>query len=135
MAIRLKHISGTLMVMTMAAVAAPAGWAQEATRGTTNQTIPDAFTELLSTYSGDYFQNRTISRQGSRIVGFGFPERELDWDTHATSAAFRDLMRLQTTVDPTLRVPDLNTPYSSSLLTMPSSQSPATGSEFIFESL
>ncbi len=133
MAIRLKHISGALMVLTMATVAAPAGWAQEASRSTT-QTIPDAFTELMSTFSGDYFSNRTISRQAARIAGFGFPERELDWDTHATSAAFQDLMRLQNTVDPTLRVPDLNTPYSSSLLTMPSRQSPATGSEFIFES-
>jgi hypothetical protein len=42
-------------------------------------------------------------------------------------------MLLQNTADPTLRVPDLANPYNSSLLTMPSSQVPLVGTEFIFE--
>lgn len=129
MAIRLKHISGTLGILALLAVAAPASLAQE-----TPETIPDAFTRLMTTYSGDFLSNRTPQRQSARIFGFGFPERELEWDTHATSAAFRDLMRLQNTADPTLRVPDLVNPYNTTLLTMPSSQVPTIGTEFIFES-
>lgn len=129
MAIRLKHISGTLGILAMMALATPAALAQE-----TPETIPDAFDRLMSTYSDNFFGNRTPQRQTARMFGFGFPERELDWDAHATAAATRDLWLLQGTVDPTLRVPDLVSPYSSSLLTMPSSQVPTVGTEFIFES-
>lgn len=130
MGIRLQHISGlTLAMVAAVAMTAPSARAQEA-----NRTIPEAMDDLMSTYSGDYFSNRTISRQAGRLVGFGFPERELDWDVNATTTAFNDLMRLQNTVDPTIRVPDLATPFSTTLLTMPSSQSPYVGTEFIFES-
>jgi hypothetical protein len=132
MAIRLKHISGTLLILAMAVVTAPASLAQETSR-TTAQSIPDAFTDPTTTYSGDFFRNRTLSRQGTRMVGFSFPERELEWDAHATSAAFNDLMRLQNTADPTIRVPDLASPYTTTLLTMPSSRSASVGTEFIFE--
>lgn len=129
MAIRLKHISGTLGILALMAIATPAALAQE-----TPETIPTAFDRLMSTYSGDFFSNRTPQRQSARIFGFGFPERELEWDSHATNAATRDLWLLQGTVDPTLRVPDLVSPYNASLLTMPSSQAPMVGTEFIFES-
>jgi hypothetical protein len=132
MAIRLAHISGLLGLFAATLTLAPAAIAQEGPT-TDLPTIPDAFNDLMSTYSGDFFSNRTISRQGARIVGFGFPERELEWDANATGTAFQELMRLQNTVDPTLRVPDLANPYTSSLLTTPSSQMPLTGTEFIFE--
>jgi hypothetical protein len=111
-------------------VVAPAGHTQE----TSSQTIPEAFDALTTTYSGDYFRNRGIARQAGRIIGFGFPERELDWDTNATNAAVQDILLLQAAVDPTIRVPDLATPFTTTLLTMPSSRSPYVGSEFIFES-
>ncbi len=130
MGIQLNHISGlTLALVAAAAIAAPVGRAQEAP-----QTVPDAFDDLMTTYSGDYFRNRGIKRSALRIVGFSFPERELEWDSNATTAAVRDLWRLQHSADPTLRVPDLASPYTTSLLTMPSSRIPSIGSEFIFES-
>ncbi|MFZ4676089.1 MAG: hypothetical protein ACOYM4_10410 [Nodosilinea sp.] len=129
MGIQLNHVSGlTLALLTAAAVGAPMGQAQE----TAPQTIPDALNELTSTYSGTYFENRTLGRQ-FRNWGFGFPERELDWDADATSVAVSDILLLQGTVDPTIRVPDLATPFTTTLLTKPSSQSPYVGSEFIFE--
>jgi hypothetical protein len=130
MGIQLNHISGlTLALVAAAAIAAPVGHAQEAP-----QTIPDAFDELMSTYSGDYFRNQGISRRALRLVGFSFPEREVEWDSNATNAATRDLWRLQHSADPTVRVPDLTSPYTTTLLTMPSSRTPSVGSEFIFES-
>lgn len=131
MAIQFKHISGMLALLAACTVA-PAAMAQEM-QPHELRTIPEAFDDLMSTYSGDFFGNRTISRQAGRIAGFGFPERELEWDASATATAFQDLMRLQNTTDPTLRVPDLANPYTSSLLTMPSSQMPLVGTEFIFE--
>lgn len=130
MGIQLNHISGlTLALVAVAAIAAPIGRAQEAP-----QSIPDAFDDLMTTYSGDYFRNRGVGRSALRMVGFSFPERELQWDANATSAAVRDLWQLQHSADPTVRVPDLANPYTTSLLTMPSSQVPSVGSEFIFES-
>jgi hypothetical protein len=131
MGIQLNHISGlTLSLLTALALAAPSGQAQEASV----QTIPDAFDDLTSTYSGTFNENRTITRQFNQIIGFGFPERELEWDADATAAAVRDVLLLQNTSDPTIRVPDLLNPYTTTLLTMPSSQTPYVGSEFIFES-
>ncbi|HZG38551.1 MAG TPA: hypothetical protein VEZ50_07700 [Nodosilinea sp.] len=131
MGIQLNHISGlTLALLAAAAVVVPAGQAQD----TASQTIPEAMDDLVTTYSGDYFENRGIRRQAGRILGFSFPERELEWDSNATAAAARDILLLQTTADPTIRVPDLASPFTSSLLTAPSSRAPYVGSEFIFES-
>jgi hypothetical protein len=131
MGIQLNHISGvTLALLAAAAVIAPVGHTQE----TSPQTVPEALDELMTTYSGDYFRNRGIGRQAKRIVGFSFPERELDWDANATAAAVRDLWMLQSAADPTLRVPDMASPFNTSLLTMPSASRPTVGSEFIFES-
>jgi hypothetical protein len=127
---QLNHISGlTLALLATVAVAAPVGRAQD----TVLQTVPDALDELTSTYSGTFFENRGIGRQTQRMFGFGFPEREIEWDANATSAAVRDLWRLQATADPTIRVPDLATPFNTSLLTAPGSGAPFVGSEFIFE--
>lgn len=131
MAIRLAQVSGTVGLVAAMLAFAPSALSQEAQPQL--PTIPDAFDDLMSTYSGDFFSNRTIHRQGSRIVGFSFPEKELEWDANATSTVFRELMLLQNTADPTLRVPDLATPYTSSLLTVPSTQVPLVGTEFIFE--
>jgi hypothetical protein len=130
MGIQLNHISGaTLSLLAVAAIAAPVGLAQEAPP----QTIPQAFDGLTTNYSGNFFRNRTISRQAARIVGLGFPENEITWDANATATAMRDLMRLQNTIDPAIRVPDMSSPFNTSLLTMPSSQFPTVGTEFIFE--
>jgi hypothetical protein len=131
MGIQLNHISGLALAMLAAAVIAPTAHAQD----TAPETIPEALDNLGTTYSGDYFRNRGITRQAKRIFGLDFPERAIEWDANATSAAVRDILLLQNTSDPTIRVPDLANPYSSSLLTMPSSSAPYVGSEFIFEQL
>ncbi|MGB3137870.1 MAG: hypothetical protein WBG38_16250 [Nodosilinea sp.] len=130
MGIQLNHISGLVLAVLATAVITPAGQAQD----TAPQTLPEALDDLVTTYSGDYFRNRGTTRQAKRIIGLGFPERELEWDGDATAAAVRDIMLLQNTSDPTIRVPDLASPYTSSLLTTPSSSVPYVGSEFIFES-
>lgn len=129
MGIQLNHISGLTLALLATAVIAPAAIAQD----TEPVTIPDAFEDLGATYSGDYFRNRGIIRQGKRIIGLDFPERALEWDANAISAAAEDILLLQVATDPILRVPDLANPYSTSLLTMPGINAPYVGSEFIFE--
>ncbi|MBD2108027.1 hypothetical protein [Nodosilinea sp. FACHB-13] len=129
MGIQLNHISGlTLALLAAAVVVAPAGQSQE-----TPQTIPEAMDELTTTYSGDFFRNRGLTRQAKRLFGLDFPDRSLDWDGNATAAAVRDILLLQNTSDPTIRVPDLASPYTTTLLTQPSTSVPYVGSEFIFE--
>lgn len=129
MAMGLKYLAGAGLALITIAAAQPA-MAQDAA-----QTIPEAMNDLMSTYSGTYFENRTIGRQIEIIVGTSFRDREIDWDANAISQASLDLQRLQNTLDPTLRVPDLPNPFATSLLTMPGGTGAVVGTEFIFESM
>ena len=130
MAIRLTGFSSiSLALVALTSLGAPRALGQE----TKPLTVPAAMDELVSTYSQNYFSNRTIGRQTARIFGFGFPERELEWDAQALSVAVKDVMYRQNSTDPTLRVPDLSNPYTTSLLTMTGGGSPSLGTQFIFE--
>jgi len=95
-------------------------------------TIPEGLEDIVNTYSGDFFHNRSLGRQIQVVTGLSFRDRELDWDVNALHQAYTDLQRLQNTLDPTLRVPDLPNPYATTLLTLPSGGA-SLGSEFIFE--
>lgn len=133
MGIKLTHLAGvTLSLMTAVAVLVPASNAQTVDTNAP-QTIPDAMDDLLSASSGTFFENRTFGRQAGAMFGFGFRDREIIWDAATVAQEFDALMQLQNTSDPTIRVPDLANPYTTTLLTMPSSQSPYLGTEFIFE--
>ena len=130
MAIRFMGFSSiTLALVALTSFAAPRALGQE----TRPLTVSEAMENLASTYSQDYFSNRSIGRQAGRMFGFGFPERELEWDAHSLSAASRDTMYRQNSMDPVLRVTDLTKPYSTSLLTMKGSGSANLGTQFIFE--
>ncbi len=130
MAIRFMGFSSiTLALVTLTSFAAPRALGQE----TRPLTVSEAMGNLASTYSQDYFSNRGIGRQVGRMFGFGFPERELEWDAHSLSAASRDTMYRQNSMDPVLRVTDLTNPYSTSLLTMKGSGFGSLGTQFIFE--
>lgn len=118
-----------LALVTLTSLAAPRALGQE----TKPLAVPEAMEKLASTYSQNYFSNRSIGRQAGRMFGFGFPERELEWDAHALSVASRDVMHRQNSMDPTLRVPDLTNPYTTSLLTMTGNGSASVGTQFIFE--
>lgn len=125
----LKYLTGAGLAITTAAFSLPV-MAQDVP-----QTIPDAINDLMSTYSGTYFENRSIARQTQLVLGLSFRDREIDWDANAINQAYQDLMVLQNTLDPFLRVPDLPNPYNTSLLTMPGGQGSTVGTEFIFESM
>jgi len=131
MDIKLTHLAGaTLSLLAVAAVSASEARAQSVEAP---QTIPDAMEEILSDQSGNFYTNRSFGRQLGNIFGFGFRDREVLADSANLSREFDALMRYQNTSDPTIRVPDLANPYTASLLTLPSSQVPTVGTEFIFE--
>lgn len=114
MGISLAHIAVPAAAATMLLTLAPGAIAQEV------ETIPQAFDRILSSASGDFFDNRTVVGQTANLLGIGgFPEQRMERDAQAGSVAYRDLMILQNTLDPTLRVPDLTNPYSTTLLLTP----------------
>lgn len=131
---RLQSLVATAIAASAAAIAALPATAQDAALRE-YETIPEGFVDIFSNASGTYYQNRNLQRQTAFVFGLSFPERELDWDGETLREAYLYHMDLQNTLDPTIRVPDLPTPYTSTLLTGPYLQSGTVvgGSEFIYE--
>ncbi len=125
---------GKLAVSTLAlaTVFAPAASAQEP------QTVLNTLEDIAENRSGDYFRNRSIKNQVSFITGLGgFPENRISRDAESISAAYSELLILQTQNTQTIRVPDLPNPYTTSVQLLPASQfdSRVVGSELNFEPL
>lgn len=102
------------------------------------QTVLEAVEDISERRSGNYYRHRSIFSQIGFITGLGgFPEQRLNRDAAALSAASEELMILQTQNTPTVRVPDLPNPYTSSVQLLPTSQinSRVIGSELNFEPL
>lgn len=105
------------------------------------ESIPEAFDRMLTLNSTDFFTNRSPRRQIDLIFGFGsftqdsYPENEIVRDARAVHQLYEEVLEQQTTSDPTLRTPDLNNPFDTSLLTLPSSRANnrLVGSELVFE--
>lgn len=98
--------------------------------------IPTAIDEIFFSNSGPYPRNRTVFRYSKFLLGIGgFTEREVVRDAEAISRASQFLLHEQATANPTIRVPDLFNPYSTSVQFLPGTRSnaPISGSEFIFE--
>lgn len=98
--------------------------------------IPTAINEIFFGNSGPYQLNRIRWRQVDFITGLGgFAEQDVARDAEAVSRAAHYLLDFQSTVDPTIRVPDLFNPYTTSIQLMPTTQTSGrvSGSEFIFE--
>ncbi len=130
-----KAVSGLLCVARAAAIAAalaPTASAQEP------ETVLDAVERISQQRSGDYYRNRSFSSRLSFITGVGgFPEHSLNRDTAALLGTVEELLVLQTQNTPTVRVPDLPNPYTTSVQLLPTSQfnSRVVGSELNFEPL
>jgi hypothetical protein len=58
------------------------------------------------------------SPDGSKVMGFGFPEQAIVWDGAAINSLNNRLLDAQSTSMP-LRTPDLASPYRSSLVMAP----------------
>ncbi|MEL6160474.1 MAG: hypothetical protein AAFQ40_11210 [Cyanobacteria bacterium J06623_5] len=119
-------------VLMATALFAPAASAQDP------QTVMDAIEDIAENRSGSYARNRSIGGQFLFLTGLGgFSEQRTLSDTEALSGAIEELFFLQTQNTPTVRVPDLPNPYTTSVQLLPSSQfnSRIVGSELNFEPL
>ena len=82
--------------------------------------------------------HRAIWSQIDFMTGWGgFPDQRLHGDSAALSESVEELFVLQTQNTPTMRVPDLANPYTTSVQLLPTSQfnSRVIGSELNFEPL
>ncbi|NJM98111.1 MAG: hypothetical protein HC800_14000 [Phormidesmis sp. RL_2_1] len=131
----LLSAAGALATAALAtSVFAPTASAQE----NVADTIPNAVENISENRSGDYYTHLTVFSKLSFILGLGgFPEQRANDDAAALSAAYQELMTLQTQNTATIRVPDLPNPYTSSVQLLPASQnnSRVIGSELNFEPL
>ena len=127
--------SGTLALMSTLALLgaiAPQTSAQE------TEPLLDTLEGITERRSGDYYTHRTKFSQLNFITGLGgFADQRVNRDAAATSEAFKELLILQTQNTPTVRVPDLPNPYTTSVQLLPASQfnSRVVGSELNFEPL
>jgi hypothetical protein len=142
MGIKLKGLLSAVVMAAASTVIATEASAQQV--GEPEPTVLEVLDEISYAHSGDYYRNRTYLRQADYILGFGwfgaasFPELEGERDAEAIEAAYNELMFLQTRNTPTLRVPDLRSPYNTSVQLLPVSQvggSRVVGSELNFEPL
>ena len=127
-------ISALALIGTIAtsAIIAPAASAQEA------DSVLDAIENISERRSGDYYQHRKKPSELNFMLGLGgFADQRINRDAEALSEAYRELMVLQTQNTPTVRVPDLPNPYTTSVQLLPASQfnSRVVGSELNFEPL
>ncbi|MEO1619711.1 MAG: hypothetical protein AAFU53_01620 [Cyanobacteria bacterium J06632_3] len=121
-----------LGVLATATVWAPAVNAQEP------DSILDAVEDIYERRSGNYYSQRSFFSQLNLFTGFGgYPEQRINRDARALEGAYHELMLLQTESTATLRVPDLPSPYTTSVQLLPTSQfdSRVIGSELNFEPL
>ena len=127
-----KWLGILALAVAVSATVAPAASAQEA------DSVLDALEDITTRRSGNYYRNSGKFRQLNFMTGLGgFADQRANRDAAATSEAFRELIILQTQNTPTVRVPDLPNPYTTSVQLLPASQfnSRVVGSELNFEPL
>jgi hypothetical protein len=106
---------------------------------TPSQTIENAFFR----HDPNFYDNGSLKRQVDSLVGprghfqTTFPENEIAKDAELVNTVYRDMLAQQSTNDPYLRVPDLPTPYDTSLLMSPrfNANKLQVGTEYRFETV
>ncbi|MBE9115749.1 hypothetical protein IQ249_07575 [Lusitaniella coriacea LEGE 07157] len=101
------------------------------------QSIPDAFDEEYSEFSGEAFDRGRLFGPVQSLVGLPlFPDTSISRDLNDVHKLYVELLNAQNTSGPILRTPDLPNPFSSTLLSNPAyfgTRTVVPGSEFIFE--
>ena len=82
------------------------------------RTIPQAFEDAYFSHGRNFYRNRQVPRNLTWITG-PFPENEIARDGKAVNQVYNDVLAQQTSDGPTIRTPDAENPYQSSLLSGP----------------
>ena len=129
--------------VAIAALSAMTSRADAQTASFDEPTVLETMDEIGRAESGDYSSDRSSFRQTAHYFGLGvpgrsaFPELELDRNSDALLEAYNELMLLQTRNTATIRVPDLVSPYNTSLQRLPGAQTRGrvVGTELNFQPL
>ena len=129
--------------VAIAAFSAMTSRADAQTANFDEPTVLETLDEISRAESGDYSSDRSSFRQTAHYFGLGlpgrsaFPELELDRNSDAILEAYNELLLLQTRNTATIRVPDLASPYNTSLQRLPGAQSGnrVVGTELNFQPL
>ncbi|MBW4637475.1 MAG: hypothetical protein KME05_04430 [Gloeocapsa sp. UFS-A4-WI-NPMV-4B04] len=144
MTLKFKTLIGILLLTAVAPLFDSAAIAQPSLgrrlRG--SEPINTTFERAFFKNDPEFFRNRSPQRQIDVIFGVGsllrnsFTENEIRRDAELVDIFYRDLLNQQVGSDPIIRTPDLQNPYSSSILLSPNSNVNNTvqESEVIFES-
>jgi hypothetical protein len=81
-------------------------------------TVNDQIEDVYYTFDQPFFFNRRLPRNALWIFG-SFPENEIAGDGRVSHKLYTELMRIQSTSDPTIRTADLPNPFASSLQSDP----------------
>jgi hypothetical protein len=81
-------------------------------------TIPQAFEDAYFRNDENFYNNRQVPRNLTWFLG-PFPENEIAGDGRAINHLYEDVLAQQISDGPTIRTPDAENPYQSSLLTAP----------------
>ncbi|MGD1944179.1 MAG: hypothetical protein ACFB0G_23020 [Leptolyngbyaceae cyanobacterium] len=129
----IRSLTATAAIIASVAIASSAQADEPAT--SESAYIPRAMDEIFYTNSGSYINNRSIPGQLGTMFGVGgFPEQDIMDDAYAVHDTYVYLLDQQTRTDPTIRVPDLLNPYTTSVQFLPSASGEAvSGSSFVFE--
>ncbi len=134
MGMRIKSLLGAVMLSAVATSISDAATAQDAPVFRPRETVP---TTINRTYFGKLgeFSDRNPLRSTQLLIGtpFGFPENQISRDAERLHRLYTDLINQQVSSDPIIRTADLPNPYNFSVLTLPSSNNPVSGSEFSIE--
>ncbi|MBE9190351.1 hypothetical protein IQ230_08260 [Gloeocapsopsis crepidinum LEGE 06123] len=91
---------------------------------TSSDTLPQAYYRAFFTNAPDFYRDRTLLRQLSTFFGIGsltrnsFPENEYARDARLINILYQDTLQQQAG-STTIRTPDLQNPYDSSLFLQP----------------
>ncbi len=91
---------------------------------TRDETLPEAYYRAFFTNSPDFYRDRSLLRQLNTFFGIGsltrnsFPENEYVRDAQLINILYQDTLQQQAG-NTTIRTPDLQNPYDSSLFSQP----------------
>jgi hypothetical protein len=131
MAVGLKGVSSMFAIaLSVVAVSGGVAIAQDADQA---QTISEAIEAEFFDESGTYFENRETDENLRRwLFGAPYPENGIEADAEDVHTIYVEALEQQVSSTPPIRTPDLENPYSSSLLLQPDiAPARVTGTEFV----
>lgn len=134
MGMRIKSLVGAVMLSAVATSIPNVATAQDAPVFRPRETVPNTIDRAYFGKPGE-FSDRNPLRSTQLLIGtpFGFPENQISRDAERIHRLYTDLINQQVSSDPIIRTADLPNPYNLSVLTLPSSNNPISGSEFSIE--